>query len=412
MPRLWPAHTGTATIALYLVMTLIMLCCWRLARHKQALNDRLIIGLGAFAVLVLAGADPYTTHDPERYLWDGAVLAHGYDPYRMSPDNEQVAELRQRWPTPAEHSAYPTLYPPLALTLFGIASLAGPTAGLATWKLMAAAAAVVLLLLMRRVLAFENRQDALPLVALSPLILLEAGVGAHIDIFAAVALVGAMAAYQRQQIVLTGLAIGVGVGIKLLPLLALPAFFWHATHKQRWGLLVGAVAATGSIYTLAILAGLQPVGSLGVFFEKWRFGSPIYTGLAQVVENPLPIAAVGAGVMVLLGCWRARDDWVDGLTLTLSAPLVFSPVVFPWYLLVLVPLVALRPRRVVLAWLAAAPLSYEVLNRFNTDGVWQPAVWPLVTIAVLCLAMGIWSVVAKRVNNNSITTARPVKFGL
>ncbi|MDQ6798694.1 MAG: hypothetical protein M3011_11885, partial [Actinomycetota bacterium] len=35
--------------------------------------------------------------DLYRYAWDGAVQAHGIDPYRYPPDDAHVAELRDRW---------------------------------------------------------------------------------------------------------------------------------------------------------------------------------------------------------------------------------------------------------------------------------------------------------------------------
>ncbi len=59
-----------------------------------------------------------------------------------------------------------------------------------------------------------------------------------------------------------------------------------------------------------------------------------------------------------------------------TAPFLLSPVVFPWYLCPLVPLVAMKPSAALLAWVIAAPLTYEVVNSHS----WEPAAWPLVIL--------------------------------
>ncbi|WP_237707101.1 hypothetical protein [Pseudoalteromonas sp. BSi20652] len=67
----------------------------------------------------------------------------------------------------------------------------------------------------------------------------------------------------------------------------------------------------------------------------------------------------------------------------LALPLILSPVLFPWYLLPLVPLLALRPNIYLLAWLLLMPMTYEVLGNFLCCQQWQPALWPVVLLGVL-----------------------------
>ena len=57
------------------------------------------------------------------------------------------------------------------------------------------------------------------------------------------------------------------------------------------------------------------------------------------------------------------------MALALAIPLLISPVVFPWYLSALVPLLALRPNIYgIAACLIIMPLTYEVLNDFSCCG--------------------------------------------
>ena len=158
-------------------------------------------------------------------------------------------------------------------------------------------------------------------------------------------------------------------------------------------------------YSLAFLAGFHPIGSIGVFFQKWRNGSPVFNGLDAILSESalaitLPLLAIFAVVLAAIWAWRTSSSdpnsiqYVKILQWTLAIPLILSPVVFPWYLLPLVPLVALSPNTFFLAWFILFPFFYEVLNQFSCCGVWAPAQWP---IYVLTIGM-VLGLVADRLN--------------
>lgn len=383
---------GTAYIVWHLLLTLLMLGAWRAGVLRPLAAQHATLAAGIAARLMLLAVPAFTTHDVERYLWDGAVALAGLDPYRVAPDAPVVAGLRAWWPTPAEHAAYPTLYPPGALALYALCASAGPVWGLVLWKLCVTAASVATMFVVRAVLARRGALQHLPLVALSPLLVLEAGVGAHVDAFSTLAVAAALCAFDARRPALVGVALGLGTLVKLLPLVVLLPLGLSLAVAGRWqalGRLMGAsVLVIGAGYTLALALGLQPVGILPLFFERWRFGSPLFAA-AQALW---PDAAVGAlmgllaaTLLAAAAAW-ARTNPLAGVQLALAAPLLTSPVVFPWYLCVLVPLCAMQPRAWLLAWFSAAPLSYEVLNGFAAAGVWAPAGWPLWLIAAAVAA--------------------------
>lgn len=386
-----PSLRGSATIAWHGVLTLLMLGSWRLScQHPNAPQQGTLVA-AVLARLVVLALPVFTTHDAERYLWDGAVALAGLDPYRLAPDAPAVAHLRALWPTPAEHTAYPTLYPPGALALFALSATAGPVWGVWVWKLVATAAGIATLGVMRAVLARHGAARHFPLVALSPLLLLETGVGAHVDAVSTLALALGLWFTLAHRPWAAGAALGVGVLVKLAPVVAvLPlavALLWRAGVRPVLALGLGLLAVLLMGYGLALALGLQPVGSLGVFLAKWRGGSPVFAVLDSVLR-PEAAGALAFGLtlaLLALAAGLARSNWVGGLQLALAAPLLFSPVVFPWYLCLLVPAMALQPRVWLLAWVSAVPLGYEVLDRFEAEGVWMPAVWPLWAVALAWL---------------------------
>lgn len=375
-----PARTGSAYIVVHAALTVAMLAAWAAGGSAQA---RLIVASGIVARLILIAAPMLSSNDAERYLWDGAVALAGFDPYSVPPADPMVAGLRAVWATPPEHAAYPTLYPPVALAIFAGSALAGPVWGIWVWKLVASIASIVVVPLALRLLRRHGLERHLALVALSPLLVLEVGVGAHVDGLIALVIVAALLAFEARRPGLVGALLGLGACIKLLPVAALVglglAMGWRATLRMG-ATATGTVVA---IYGAALSIGWHPIGSLPVFFEKWRNGSPLFTVLEATLPTPTLIIVIAILAILLLGgaLLLGRAQPLLATQVAIATPLLLSPVAFPWYLLALVPLAALAPSVTLLGWLTLSPLVYEVRDRFVSEGIWMPASWPLALIA-------------------------------
>ncbi len=374
-----PAYTGTSYIALHVLLSMAMIAAWRWGGVAQL---QLILLTGIAARLILIAAPMLSSNDAERYLWDGAVALAGFDPYSVPPADPLVATLRAIWATPPEHAAYATLYPPAALGLFALSALAGPVWGIWLWKLIASLAGIALVLVAQRLLRRYGMERHLALVALSPLLVLETGVGAHIDVMVALLITAALLAVVTRRWGMAGVLLGLGICVKLLPGAALVALAVAAGRRRGAWMTVAAMGTVVVVYGAALTIGWRPIGSLPVFFEKWRNGSPLFTLLEWLLPNPVLLAviavlAIGAGVTVLV---LARARPVIAIQLALAIPLVLSPVAFPWYLCALVPVVAVAPSATLLIWLTTSPLIYEVRDRFVSAGIWMPAIWPLIVI--------------------------------
>jgi len=396
MPLAPPAQLGWLYMGLHLALTAVMLAVWT----RGAADAAWVLAAGGLARLLLIGVPPFTSHDIERYLWDGRVWLAGFDPYRLAPDAPALAPLRALWPTPAEHAAYPTLYPPAALALFALAADAGLPLATLVWKSATAGASLATLAVATSVLRAIGAERHLALVALSPLLVLEAGVGGHVDAFAGLAVVVALACAQRRHAGAAGVALGLGTLIKLLPAFALLPLALSLGRRAGTRLVLCALATIGAGYGLSSAAGLRPLGSLVVFFERWSFGSPLGALLARWATPPMArvalLAVLLAGLALAARAAR-RGRWLVGVQLALAAPLLASPVVFPWYLVPLVPAAAAAPSLALLGWLTALPLTYEVIGPFAQSGVWHPAAWPLWSIALAWAGqLALWSHAAAR----------------
>lgn len=375
---------GRFTLGLYGALSLLYV--WALRGRGESASVRGVLLAGILARILLVAAPSFTSRDVERYLWDGAVLLEGRDPYRLLPSDPSLDGLRERFPPPRDNTGWPAIYPPAALALFAACAAAGPDAALWVWKAIVAAASIAALLAVDRILREEGKRERIAILALSPLVVLEGGVGAHLDLLVVLCVALGLLALRRDAPGRVGLAFGVAASLKLLPLVVVLLL---ATRFRRSGLVrfaSCAAAAIGAPYLLAIAAGLRPLGSLVPFLLYWSFGSPLFfAGVALGLPSILVRIALGIPVLVASAILAASTHGRPAGILVrngFAAVLLFFPVVFPWYLAVLVPALALHPSLPLLVWTLLHPLTYEVLDRYEASGTWAPAAWPLGVIAV------------------------------
>ncbi|WP_448551760.1 glycosyltransferase 87 family protein [Thalassotalea montiporae] len=406
---------GNLVIVQFTLMCLCMLVAWYSVRAYQQKTQQntsfaasmtraswLILAAGILARIVLLGVEPYTSNDVDRYLFDGRIALTGLDPYQVSHDDPALVELRTIWQPPAEHAAYPTLYPPLALALFSLAASVGIDHAQSLWQLMLTCASIASLWLMFLLLKAHNKLVHLPLIALSPIVIIETGAALHVDAFSTLAIVAALYCWQRNKLVLTGICVGLGVLTKILPLvLLMPLVFANFSLRRAITLVASAIATISLGYAITLALGLYPVGSIGVFFEKWRFAAPLFSLLTPLGTQAFiaALAGVTLSLIAIVGYLASRqqanaqkpvanneqtllsNDLVSACQLALFIPLFISPVLFPWYLMPLAALVALKPNLALLLILGVMPFTYEVLDQFVCCQIWQPAQWPINLLA-------------------------------
>jgi len=380
LPIAMPSHIGTGYIVLFFAMTFMSIAVWQ----QKSISPNAVLLLSCILLFILLPVSPITSNDSQRYLWDGAVFLAGIDPYVTAPNDPVAAELRKIWPTPEEHAQYPTLYPPGALVLFALSALAGPAYGLWVWKVFVTLAALLSVFFTYRLLELKNLSKNFSLFALSPLLLFETQIGAHLDIFSVLGIVSALWCLEKDKVIAAGILIGLAATIKILPAVIVGPFLFYLGPRKGIKLFLSSALTWAGIYLVMIAGGFKPLGLLPTFFEKWRGGAPLYPyleGLKNLMGLSGPqflamISGLAAAGFSLSAYLASRKHIEAALMLTLAVPLLLSPVLFPWYLMALLPLLALRPNMTVLAALTLAPLSYVVLNRWLSEGVWEQAAWP------------------------------------
>jgi hypothetical protein len=386
-----------------------------------------LILLGAVALrLPLLALPPTLSDDVLRYAWDGRVAASGADPYTLAPDDPALAPQRDELWRRLPHRDVPTVYPPLALTAFGLAALTArpilALKGLAAAADLAACAGLVALARRRRLPAARAAW-----YAWSPLVALEgAGMG-HVDALAAAAAVAAVLALSPRpgadgtaagrRALRAGAAAAAGVLAKLAPLAALPLWARASGRPGRFLLVALGLTAAGLAPMLIATGGL-PSG-LVTYAVSWEFGGPLFeplwrllaaagaaplaarllaaaealTGWHEALDAIYPYlypqllakAALAAAFGAVVARSAAWSEPVAGSRRLFAALLLCSATVYPWYLLWVLPWAALTRSVPWLAAAALAPLLYlpQLREVALFPWIWL-AVWgPVAALAVL-----------------------------
>lgn len=402
------AHRLALTLALLGAAFLGLLFVARRLEASRAPTGGAIL-LGALLLrLPLLPLPPTLSDDVLRYLWDGRVAAAGRNPYALAPASEQLAPLRDEVWLRLPHTQVPTVYPPLSVAAFSIASrLPFP---MLTWKAMITAADLLacwLLLELARRLGLPDGRTAW--YAWNPLVALEAAGMGHVDALGVAAAVGAVLCLASRPRKPGGAALWAAAGVlaKLAPLVAFPLWA-RRSGRPLWFLAVaGGLVALAGLPVLSATGGVPP--GLLIYGRSWEFNGPLFeplwrlldlagaapalargldhvkgwTGLHQELNALYPYLypqflaklLLAAGVAAAVALSLRESEAAGGTGRLFGRALLCSATFYPWYLLWVLPWAALRRDTPWLALSGLIPLAY-LPQRAGVE------LWPWVYLAV------------------------------
>lgn len=384
---------GPAFMASLTIAGIVYLLALREFFAAQCFSRRVVvIGLVLAAVWhiaflrVPAGVDD----DIHRYVWDGRLQRLGYNPYLVVPADPAVRGLHTPETRTLNNPELPSPYPPGAQLFFrAVTAVRESTFALkVAFVLCEAAVAFVLLDVLRR----KEKAHLVLAYAWNPLLAVEAAGSGHVDIAAVLLLVISAAALERRWRATAAVALGLAVSVKLLPIVVAP-LYWRRLRVRD---AVLAAAVVGLVYAPFLHHGRIPIGSLGTYVEAFRFNGPVFAALRHVAS---PQLLTGLAVLVGLGTatWlrNAAPEWsTDLLGWPMAAALVFAPVVFPWYLVWLVPFLTSASTLPLALWTVSVIPTYVMWHLRVLGHPWGalPAWVMLVEYGTVAAAAGILAV--------------------
>jgi hypothetical protein len=333
-----------------------------------------VIGLVLAALwhLRFLGMPPGPDDDIHRYVWDGRVQRLGYDPYRVVPSDSGFSSLHTPETRALNNPDLPSPYPAGAELFFrAVTAVHESTLALkVAFVLCDFAIVLVLLDVLRR-----GRQGTHWVLAYAwhPLLATEVAGSGHVDIVGALLLFVSFAALGRRWRAVSAVAFGLAVAVKLLPIVLLP-IYWKRV-RARDGVLAAVVV--GLLYGSFLKRGWIPIGSLGSYVQSFRFNGPVFAALERAAAPPL-VAGLAVLVGLLIAILLRRGSPAlspDAFAWPMAGSLLCAPVVYPWYLLWMLPFLRSPSTLPIIIWTVSIIPSYVVWHLRTLGRPWLVPGW-------------------------------------
>lgn len=381
----------------------------------------LMIIAGLVMRVVFFGSIPVQENDYYRYLWDGALTAHGVNPWAYSPQeiidgsvlDPTIVLLKAQAGPALERINYGDLrsiYPAVPQAAFALAYTIKPFS-LDAWRAVLLVFELVTLGLILLLLSSLNR----PLIWSSlywwnPIVIKEVMNSGHMEPVLIVPLLAALLLCIKARPVAASGVAALAVAAKVWPVLILPTV-WRPLLRQP-ARLVSAAACAGllglALYWPIIVSQLDQNSGFVAFSTGWERISAsflILTAAANLIPQFLVepgslarlLAAALVGITVLLSNRQpvaGPADTVQRFLIAACAMLLLSPVQLPWYFIWIAPFLCVFPYRGLLLMTLTFPLYYAFfkLTAVGVDEAWLLGlVWAMWLPVWIMLAFDWWT---------------------
>jgi alpha-1,6-mannosyltransferase len=397
IPALELALAMSATGLAYLALRVLIP---RSASFGNAASRRLIffvIAIGLILRLGLVWTEPALEDDYQRYLWDGAVTAHGLNPYAVAPaaaktlgpDTLYWQLVRRAGPIVdrINNGELKTIYPPVTQAAFALAYMLKPWS-LVAWRVVCLAGEVVTLVLLLALLAHAGFSPLWSAIYWwNPLVIKELINSAHMEAILMPLVLLAVLLTVKGWYVRAAFALGVAAGAKLWPLVLAPLLFRPLLGDWRRLVFCGIViAALIVVWALpVVLGGLDQNSGFVAYAQRWRTNSALllllerfatstlgHAGWSQpvmdfTVRAVLGLAILGTVLWLAVAPLRDAADLLWRIATATGVLVLLSPVQFPWYMTWMLAFAAFAPFWGLLAVTATTPLYYLSFHHLARD---------------------------------------------
>jgi len=315
---------------------------------------------------------PGVDDDIHRYVWDGRVQRLGYNPYIVVPSDPALAGLHTPETRTLNNPEVPSPYPAGAQLFFrAVTSIHESTFALKVAFVICDFAIVFVLLdILRRTRQGEHWVLA---YAWHPLLAIEVAGSGHVDIVGVLLLLVSAASLVRRWRAVAAISFGLAVAVKFLPIVLLP-LCWKRVRLRDPALAAIGIAL---LYVPFLNHGRIPIGSLGTYVQRFRFNDPVFATLERVAAPPF-VAGLALLVGFLTAIWmrkKSAEGSTEAFAWPMAASLFCAPVVYPWYLLWILPFLRSTSTLPILVWTLSILPTYYVWHLRTVGRPWLVPDW-------------------------------------
>ncbi|MEE9429447.1 MAG: hypothetical protein V3V16_00295 [Melioribacteraceae bacterium] len=351
----------------------------------------LIFTAGFIARLILVPTVPILEDDFNRYLWDGAVTAKGYNPFQYSPkefiDSTSSPEVGpEKLHTLANESGkiiqlinHPhirTIYPPVAQFGFAISYLIKPWS-VPVWKALILIVDLIVFVLLLVLLGKLNYIKNLVIIYWwNPILIHEFYSAGHMDILMYPLLLLAVLMFMKQKYISSTSFLALSAGVKVWPVALIPIVLVKIFKNKK--IFFTALVTSA----LIILIQLFPIiltkldNSLGfvTYTKNWTNNEAVFQLINLGIKEIIKLFEINYhcslcvarwivmslfGVLVLFLSFTSTNNnerFILKSFLLVTILYLISPTQFPWYYTWALPFLVLNPRLSFIIYAAFLPL--------------------------------------------------------
>jgi len=398
---------------------------WKLYKIEKV-NFWFLACIALLFRLLFIGAIPNLSQDFYRFIWDGRMIAAGFNPYLYLPENlialgnAPIAQAKELFEGMGElNASHYTNYPPLNQLLFAIAGiLSGKSiiGAIVILRIIIIAADIGVLYFGRKLLVnLKLPESRIFLYLLNPFIIIELTGNLHFEGVMVFFLVWSFYLLQQKKWIGSAIIFACSVLLKLVPLLFLPIYFGYFIYKKEniqtaendsklglaklfgFYLIVGITVVVGFLPIISAAFIENFMASISLWFQKFEFNASFYYLVRwigfqvkgyNIIETagkalPLVTIAILAGLS-LLRKNNSLEKLIAAMLFGFTAYLFFSTTVHPWYLAIPLMLSIFTNYRYLFVWSFTVILSYAAYtaNGFQ-ENLWLVALEYLLVFIVL-----------------------------
>jgi hypothetical protein len=317
---------------------------------------------------------PGPDDDIHRYLWDGRVQRLGYNPYIVIPADPALAGLHTPETRGLNNPEVPSPYPAGAQLFFrGVTAI---HESIFAFKIAFVLCDLAIVLLLFGLLRSSGQGEHWVLAYAWHPVLATSVVGSgHVDILGVLLLLVSATTLARRWRMIAAIAFGLAVAVKFLPIVLMPLYWRRVRIRDA---LVAAFVVV-MLYVPFLEHGRIPLGSLSTYVQRFRFNDPIFATLERAV-SPRIVAGLALLVGLATAAWlRGKPPacWADKWAWPMAASLACAPVVYPWYLLWLLPFLRSTSTLPLMVWTVSILPTFLVWHLRSLGQEWKVPGWVL-----------------------------------
>ena len=352
---------------------------------------RFLIGLAVIFRLIFLFSLPNLSQDYFRFIWDGRLIAEGWNPYQYIPnelielETFSIAQAKELITGMGGLSAgHFSNYPPLNQLIFAIAGWISSSSILGSviiFRLVIILADIGTFIFGRKLLkAMGLGEHRIFWYILNPFIIIEMTGNLHFESVMVFFLVVSLYLLHRGKWFLSAIILGLSVSVKLLPLMFLPLLFKYFSNSNKQ-LGFGKLIIYYLVCLLTVIMTFLPfysaevvsnfMASVGLWFGKFEFNASIYYivrwigfqikgyNIIETAGKVLPVITI----LIILGLtflrkYQNTKQLLTNMLFAVTAYLLLSTTVHPWYLAIPLLLSVFTEYKYILIWSGVVMLSY------------------------------------------------------